>query len=381
MEELYDIDNHIDNYNHNPLYNPRMVPTRPPNSQPQNHPQNHPSNHFRPQNHHQSSKTQPNTLQLQFKQYPANHNLKSLTNVFQDSNQAPNHQKQHYKTCTAKLPKGIKKVTFLPKTKPSKPPNTATIEHANSQPKLFRKYSQRTKEQYIPPNNQSIPYNNQQIPQFTPQYNNHPYSHPQLYNQANTPNNHSQFTYNSSECGQQFTSFGIPQQRPHSEPILKHTQTEPNIFQPTDITQRSQTEPVQFTNNNNNNISYSHPQYNKHHKYNKYMPKATDEIRHSTVAHMYTMTAHFEMNILIVEVYDSIQGNRFRNEFVQRDFTMYPIFDVAKILVDGINSTQSNKNTISINGFKPISISEYGKWCYLTVNGTQIPSFALRPTY
>ncbi len=91
-------------------------------------------------------------------------------------------------------------------------------------------------------------------------------------------------------------------------------------------------------------------------------------VKHSTVAHMYTMTAHFEMNILIVEVYDSIQGNRFRNEFVQRDFTMYPIFDVAKILVDAINSTQSNKNTISINGFKPISISEYGKWCYLTVN-------------
>ncbi len=91
-----------------------------------------------------------------------------------------------------------KKVTFLPNTKPSKPPH-------NQQPKLLQKYSQRTKEQYIPPNNQSISYNNQQIPQYTPQYNNHPYSHPQLYK-------HLQFRYNSSEYDQQH--------KLHSEPIL-----------------------------------------------------------------------------------------------------------------------------------------------------------------
>ncbi len=56
----------------------------------------------------------------------------------------------------------------------------------------------------------------------------------------------------------------------------------------------SQTEPQPFSNNNN---------YNRL-QYNQYMPKRNEEIRHSKVAHMYTMTAHFEKNILCVEVYD-----------------------------------------------------------------------------
>eukprot|EP00483_Globobulimina_turgida_P005236 UN05246 len=95
------------------------------------------------------------------------------------------------------------------------------------------------------------------------------------------------------------------------------------------------------------------------------------------------MSAHFENNILLIEVYDSIQGNKYRNEFAQNDFPLYAIYDVAKILVDAINSSKAGRHShaISVNGFKPISISEYGQWCYLTVNGTQIPSFALRPTY
>ncbi len=38
----------------------------------------------------------------------------------------------------------------------------------------------------------------------------------------------------------------------------------------------------------------------------------------------------------------------------------------------------NNKNTQKIN-FVPISISEYYKWIYVSVNGTDLPTFALRP--
>jgi len=119
---------------------------------------------------------------------------------------------------------------------------------------------------------------------------------------------------------------------------------------------------------------------------NPYMPKRKEQIEQTTKQHLYTMRAHFEDNLLSVEVHDAMQDRSWRNEFNRQDFPQFDILAIAKILVDAINSmsVDSGKNKIIVDAFEPISILEYGHWAYLTVNGAQIddvqiPTFALRP--
>eukprot|EP01084_Bolivina_argentea_P245796 411446_1 len=103
----------------------------------------------------------------------------------------------------------------------------------------------------------------------------------------------------------------------------------------------------------------------------------SDEKNDQIPMHSYVMEAHFSNNILSVSVMDTIQKTEFRNEFIQTDFVNDSILKIAVILVDAINSV-NDAETNSNNDL--LSVVEYGNWCYVTVNATDIPSFALRPT-
>ena len=93
---------------------------------------------------------------------------------------------------------------------------------------------------------------------------------------------------------------------------------------------------------------------------------------------LYRITADLKQGIITIRVYDATKKRRWRSEFSQKNFPKQPIFDVASTLMDAINSMKS-KNAKKIENFVPISISEYYKWCYVSVNGTDLPVFALRP--
>ena len=93
---------------------------------------------------------------------------------------------------------------------------------------------------------------------------------------------------------------------------------------------------------------------------------------------LYRITADLKQGIITIQVYDAATKRRWRSEFTQKNFPKQPIFDIASQLIDAINS-MNNKNIQKIGNFIPISISEYYKWCYVSVNGSDLPVFALRP--
>ena len=96
-------------------------------------------------------------------------------------------------------------------------------------------------------------------------------------------------------------------------------------------------------------------------------PKAKREIMHSLNQIQYTIRARYERSILVIRVCHMTTRKVFRNEFVQSDFPNKSIYAIAKTLIDGITKSM------------PISVHEYGQWCYLSLSGADIPSFALRP--
>jgi len=96
-------------------------------------------------------------------------------------------------------------------------------------------------------------------------------------------------------------------------------------------------------------------------------PKGKREIMHSQNQIQYTIRARYERSILVIRVCHMVSRRVFRNEFTQSDFPNKSIYVIAKTLIDGIS-----KST-------PISVHEYGLWCYLSLSGADIPSFALRP--
>merc|ERR1719242_695011 len=96
-------------------------------------------------------------------------------------------------------------------------------------------------------------------------------------------------------------------------------------------------------------------------------PMAKREIMHCQNQIKYTIRARYERSILVIRVVHIASKRVFRNEFTQSDFPNKSIYAIAKTLIHGIS-----KST-------PISVHEYGHWCYLSLVGADIPSFALRP--
>eukprot|EP01084_Bolivina_argentea_P216337 367566_1 len=114
---------------------------------------------------------------------------------------------------------------------------------------------------------------------------------------------------------------------------------------------------------------------------NPYRPKTQQEVQTVEKRHIYNISAHFDKDVLCIEVFDAIQRTQFRNEFNQSCFPHMNVRNVAKELIDAVNLLCVGKhdNNVSDNESHPINIYEYNHWCYLTVNGTKLPSFALRP--
>ena len=93
---------------------------------------------------------------------------------------------------------------------------------------------------------------------------------------------------------------------------------------------------------------------------------------------LYRITADFKDHIITVHIHDATTKRTWRSEFSQKNFPKQPIFDIAQTLIEAINS-MNDKNSKKVKNFVPIGISEYYKWCYVTVKGTDLPTFALRP--
>jgi len=93
---------------------------------------------------------------------------------------------------------------------------------------------------------------------------------------------------------------------------------------------------------------------------------------------LYRITADYKDEIITVNINDATTKRSWRSEFSQKNFPKQPIFDIAQTLIEAINS-MNDKNSKKVKNFVPIKISEYYKWCYVTVNGTDLPTFALRP--
>mmetsp|Transcript_44163 Transcript_44163/g.70766 ORF Transcript_44163/g.70766 Transcript_44163/m.70766 type:complete len:123 (-) Transcript_44163:356-724(-) len=85
----------------------------------------------------------------------------------------------------------------------------------------------------------------------------------------------------------------------------------------------------------------------------------------------YVITAKFKSGILSIQVVDATTNKKWRSDFTQKSFPLQNIFDIASGLVDAINSIHCQK--------KPLIISQYQRWCYVSVKGANLPTFALRP--
>merc|ERR550525_1706732 len=96
-------------------------------------------------------------------------------------------------------------------------------------------------------------------------------------------------------------------------------------------------------------------------------PMAKRDIMHCQNQIKYTIRARYERSILVIRVVHIASKRVFRNEFTQSDFPNKSIYAIAKTLINGISRST------------PISVHEYCHWCYLSLSGADIPSFALRP--
>jgi len=81
----------------------------------------------------------------------------------------------------------------------------------------------------------------------------------------------------------------------------------------------------------------------------------------------YTIRARYERATLEIAVCHMASGRKFRNEFTASDFPEKSLYGIARTLIHGITASE------------PLNVHEYGQWCYLSLSGHDIPSFALRP--
>eukprot|EP00484_Ammonia_sp_Unknown_P001395 CAMPEP_0197021748 /NCGR_PEP_ID=MMETSP1384-20130603/2680_1 /TAXON_ID=29189 /ORGANISM="Ammonia sp." /LENGTH=698 /DNA_ID=CAMNT_0042449653 /DNA_START=74 /DNA_END=2170 /DNA_ORIENTATION=+ len=100
--------------------------------------------------------------------------------------------------------------------------------------------------------------------------------------------------------------------------------------------------------------------------------------------HSYNISAKLQNGILSIYVHDTITNCKWRQEFTQTCFPANKLYNVAKSLImaiqEMINSTKHQQNNHHYEHvLKPITILVYNQWCYLTINNSNLPSFALRP--
>eukprot|EP01083_Nonionella_stella_P056073 147855_1 len=125
-------------------------------------------------------------------------------------------------------------------------------------------------------------------------------------------------------------------------------------------------------NNPYNNQQQQNQDQNNYGDKNQYMPKASEELYDQRKAHIYQLKGTFdkEKSILTLYIYDSMTHNEWEEKFYQKNFQNFNITDVAKQTVDAINTSMGG-------GAPMVSVQEYNEYAYVTVTGSQLPSFAL----
>eukprot|EP01083_Nonionella_stella_P274214 930675_1 len=89
--------------------------------------------------------------------------------------------------------------------------------------------------------------------------------------------------------------------------------------------------------------------------------------------HSYNIQARLRNGVLSIYIHDTMTNLQWRQEFTQISFPGYKLYDIAKSLIKAIKQMINNNNN------KTIGILVYNQWCYLQINNSNIPSFALRP--
>ena len=118
--------------------------------------------------------------------------------------------------------------------------------------------------------------------------------------------------------------------------------------------------------------------------------KQKDGKRMESEPHSYNIQAKLQSGILSIFVHDTMTDSKWRQEFTQISFPGHKLYNVAKSLIMAIQemidntnySTKGNNNNNDLDNDtekKPIAILVYNQWCYLTIHGSNLPSFALRP--
>ena len=98
--------------------------------------------------------------------------------------------------------------------------------------------------------------------------------------------------------------------------------------------------------------------------------------------HSYNIQAKLRNGILSIFVHDTQTNCQWRQEFTQISFPSHKLYHVAKALIMAIQTminSAKNNEVANKNEPKPIAILVYNQWCYLTIQNSQFPSFALRP--
>ena len=106
---------------------------------------------------------------------------------------------------------------------------------------------------------------------------------------------------------------------------------------------------------------------------NQYMPKAHQELSDTRKAHVYSIRGTLDQGIFTVYVYDQMTKNEFEQKFNQQNFPNMKLFDIAKAVVDAINSTMNG------SGSPSITCREWNGMAFVTVLGGEIPTLALPP--
>eukprot|EP01083_Nonionella_stella_P083705 231512_1 len=105
---------------------------------------------------------------------------------------------------------------------------------------------------------------------------------------------------------------------------------------------------------------------------NQYHPKAHQELTDTRKAHVYSIRGTLDKGTFSVFVFDQMTRNEFEQQFTQENFPNLKLYDIAKTVVDSINTTMAG-------GPPMITCKEWNGMAFVTVLGGQIPTLALPP--